>query len=126
MFWWDGASELRIVGEPWWCMRGETLESVASTILYHVTDDRELADRRANDFAKTILAPLAGRGASILSSTVFAWLLASRPSLPPLYPTASSPDARVRCAGCGGVIPLHPRHLVLVQTFGTRCDGCRS
>lgn len=124
VFLWDGQSELTIQDEPWWIIRAENREAIARAMLFHLTADSEVADRRAKELATSMLAGLAGRPSSIHASAVESWLVSPKPRPAPLFPE-SSPDARVRCAKCGHVIPLHPMHLAIVQAFGTLCDTCR-
>lgn len=128
---WDGFTRLRVLGEPWWLVEHEYPEGLARALLFHVTADAELADRRAKAFAQEILTPLWGAPASILTGAVEHWLLASGPADVKVSTLAAAvatlPDlgARIRCAGCQDPIAMHPRHREFVTVFGTRCDRCR-
>lgn len=122
---WDGRRALTIQGEPWWRVESEHREWIAFVLLFHRTDDRELAEARAKAFALEVLGPLAAHApATILASAVDAWLLA-HPSRP--APTwRPAPRALViPCASCRTPIPVAARHFGLLEVFGTLCQSCR-
>jgi len=123
---WDGESVLTILGNPSWRVESLRLEVLASLLLYHLTDDRVLADDRAKAFADEILRPLAGAPASILSGAVEAWLGSPQRVLQQRARerTVAWP-VMVRCSGCRTPMAVHPRHVAFLEVFGTRCDGCR-
>lgn len=118
---------LTVLGEPWWRFESAHRTEISYGLLYHVTGDRELAERRAKSFATEILDPLAGAPGSILSGAVEAWLLTSPPRL--VHERQGelelSTECVIRCAGCQRPMTVHPRHFGLVEVFGTRCEECR-
>lgn len=116
---------LTVLGEPWWRFESAHRHEIAYGLLYHVTGDRELADRRAKAFAAEILDPMAGAPGSILSGAVEAWLLTSPPRLVrEIAGAGEASDHVIQCAGCQRPMLVHPRHAGLIEVFGTMCSEC--
>lgn len=115
---------LSIHGEPWWQFESEQRERIAFGILFHRTDDRELAEARAKVFALEVLGPLVGP-ATILESAIDAWLLAD-PRRPAPVRRLAPGGLVICCAGCSTTMPVAARHFGLLEVFGTLCDGCRA
>jgi len=114
---------LSILGEPWWKLESEHRERIAFGILFHRTDDRELAEARAKAFALDVLQPLAATPpATILASAVDAWLMADprRPA-----PIRNLGPVVIQCAGCTASIPVAALHVGVLRVFGTLCPSCR-
>jgi len=125
---WDGHSVLTILGKPSWRVESQRIESIASLLLYHVTNDRELAEARAKAFADEVLWPLAGAPASILSGAVEAWLQTAptRAHERPGAERLTKRPSAIQCSACGRPMAAHSRHIELLEVFGTLCTGCRT
>lgn len=114
---------LSIPGQYWWFLESDHVESIAFSILFNHTADRELAEARAKAFTLEILGPIIGP-ASILESAIEAWLLAD-PRRPAPVRRPAPGGLVIRCAGCSTTIPVAARHFGLLAVFGTLCARCR-